>query len=531
MRIEEFKFKLYHKYANRGDVYKHWSSILDAYFQQIYGFTGKLIVYNLKYQDKDGNHKIEFIKDGEEGHVADSNRSLCMISPHKGCLKIEYSTTIENYHKFISKSGETDFEEDEKNEHVAELFSFLIYGQNDCCGALSSSLTKLDYNIQNRKLGTLLQYFKEDLARYQAAALITCTDAYFKGYNSSKNGPVDELKPHLANTMLLLKTGWTVDKLFFNPNSTNVVGVFTKNIKSYQEIEENLEVIMKIKINNNGLVKIDTEKVTIGCDPELFLKSNETGEYVPSFFVMEGDKNNPTPIGKEGHNIQCDNVMVEYGVPPSKNVEEFVKHNLFVQKYIKEEIAEKNNLKMVIFPSARFEEQNLLDERAQRFGCDPDYNAHESGTPNTVGNTKTPWRCSGGHIHVGYENHNYHTNMQIIRAMDLFLSVPLVLMEPENKRKEMYGKAGAFRHQNHGVEYRVTSNYIFSSEELMRWAYNQTIKALEFVNSPKFREFRSWYKVIDTINSKDAKQATELVNEYKELGVCILENSNKLVKS
>lgn len=136
-----------------------------------------------------------------------------------------------------------------------------------------------------------------------------------------------------------------------------------------------------------------------------------------------------------------------------------------------------------------------------------------------------------GHIHVGYENHNYKTNIAIIKAMDVFLSVPLILMEPENKRKEMYGKAGAFRHQKHGVEYRVTSNYIFSSEELMRWAYKQTIRAIKFVNSDAFKTFTDFGRVSLAIDSKDVKLAKTLIDKYKNIGVEVLESSEKLIKS
>lgn len=536
MRVEEFKFNL----CLRGDrIYKHWSDIFVSYFKQLYNIDCIMRVENLKYQNVDDKeNSIEF-ETNCSYQVTEkiSNDALCLIMPHKGCLKVTIEIPNEDYNRLYTEhnslpsdyftSGREVSIDDEDDTHI-EIASFLIYGQNNCCGASSTSSTIVESTFRNRKLGTLMQYFKEDLCRYQNSKLVTCTDVYLNSYRS-EYGPVEGLAPYLPNTKVLLNTGWKVDRLFLNPNSNNVVGLFSKIIKSYNEVEQNLEVVMKIKIQTDKLVKIDVDKVTIGCDPELFLKSKETGEYVPSFFVMEGDKNKPTDITKEGHNIQCDNVMVEYGIPPCKTEDEFVKHNLFVQNYIKEKVADPNNLAMVIFPSARFEEQNLLDERARKFGCDPDYNAHTGGTPNTVGNTDTPWRCSGGHIHVGYENHNYKTNMAIVKAMDLFLSIPLILMEPENKRKEMYGKAGAFRHQKHGVEYRVTSNFIYSSEELMRWAYQQTLKALTFVNSPEFKSCLDFGRISKAIDEKDVKLAKALISKYESIGVTVLEN--KLVKS
>lgn len=538
MREEEFKFKLVDK-ANKDYIYKKWSRTIADYFEKLYGFKAKLRIINLKYQNSDGKNVIEFETDTIEKpkYSADGiNMQLHTLMPNKGCLQIDILVPNENFKKlyidnYVLESSYFDKRSGFDDGQLRTIAGFLIYGQNNCCGASTTSSTHVNNLFSNCKLGTILQYFKEDICRYQNSKLLTCTDIYYRSYRDGIDSPIDKLAPYLPNTKVLLNTGWTVDKLFLNPNSNNVVGLFSKIIKSYDEINKNLEVVMKIKIQKDELVKVDIDKVTIGCDPELFLKSKETGEYVPSFFVMEGDKDKPTDITKDGHNIQCDNVMVEYGIPPCKNEDEFVKHNLFVQKYIKEKVADPNNLTMVIFPSARFEEQNLLDERARIFGCDPDFNAYTGGTPNTVGNTNTTWRCSGGHIHIGYENHNYTTNLAIVKAMDLFLSVPLILMEPENKRKEMYGKAGAFRHQKHGVEYRVTSNFIYSSEELMRWAYNQTIKAINFVNSEEFKNCYDFGRISKAINDKDEKLASALIEKYKSFGVEILESSKKLVKS
>ncbi len=80
----------------------------------------------------------------------------------------------------------------------------------------------------------------------------------------------------------------------------------------------------------------------------------------------------------------------------------------------------------------------------------PDFNAWVGGKPNTVGGVKGCGRSAGGHIHIGYDDFNQTTSDFIVKALDLFISVPLVIAEPENKRKEMYGKAGAYRPQPWG---------------------------------------------------------------------------------
>ena len=121
-----------------------------------------------------------------------------------------------------------------------------------------------------------------------------------------------------------------------------------------------------------------------------------------------------------------------------------------------------------------------------------------------------------GHIHVGYDDHNVVTNNYIIKALDLFLSVPLVIMEPDNRRKEMYGNAGAYRQQPWGVEYRTTSNYIFSSPELMKWAFEQVEKAIEFVNNDSLRFTLDSYSdsIYGAINKKDIKTSEALISKF-----------------
>lgn len=82
--------------------------------------------------------------------------------------------------------------------------------------------------------------------------------------------------------------------------------------------------------------------------------------------------------------------------------------------------------------------------------CDPDFNVWKDGRPNLVGRPSPGGRSAGGHIHIGYDDFNDITNNAIVKALDVFISIPLIFMEPDNKRKEMYGKAGAYRPQPWG---------------------------------------------------------------------------------
>lgn len=120
-------------------------------------------------------------------------------------------------------------------------------------------------------------------------------------------------------------------------------------------------VVKKAELKDEDL------KVTVGADPELFLKDSE-GKLVPAFLFVHGSKDNPEPISQEGHAIQHDNIMLEYNIPPCKTEDEFVKHNKFVLDYIKETICKPNNLTLSIEASAHLGEEYLTNPIALEFG-------------------------------------------------------------------------------------------------------------------------------------------------------------------
>ncbi len=67
---------------------------------------------------------------------------------------------------------------------------------------------------------------------------------------------------------------------------------------------------------------------------------------------------------------------------------------------------------------------------------------------------------------------------QLVKQLDYFLGIPSLLLDKDEERRHLYGKAGAFRPKPYGVEYRVLSNFWLKSPELMRWVYNTTHLAI-----------------------------------------------------
>jgi len=117
-----------------------------------------------------------------------------------------------------------------------------------------------------------------------------------------------------------------------------------------------------------------------------------------------------------------------------------------------------------------------------------------------------------GHIHIGYENPDTDTSIAIIQAMDLFLGVSSILLDDDTERRVMYGKAGAYRFKKYGVEYRTLSNFWIKDEQSIKWAYEQCLKMVEFINSGGI--ITNPQDIIQCINTCDKKLAEEILDDY-----------------
>lgn len=266
-------------------------------------------------------------------------------------------------------------------------------------------------------------------------------------------------------------------------------------------------------------IEQDKDKIVeflIGSDPEVFLQDRETKEIVSAIPYVMGDKHEPYQIPDlpKGCCIQTDNIMVEYCLPATKSPEEFVE-NLELCKQFTNDIIPAN-LEVVIKASGRLNEKYLKDKKSQQFGCDPDFNAWADGFQNESPSNKTNLRTCGGHIHIGYNNHSMDKSMQLIKALDIFLGVPSILLDPDKERKKMYGKAGAFRFKDYGVEYRSLSNFWIKDLELVKWTFAGVQNAINFVNRKLVNKLTDTQQnEIETcINTGDEALSHKLMNEF-----------------
>ena len=243
----------------------------------------------------------------------------------------------------------------------------------------------------------------------------------------------------------------------------------------------------------------------IGADPELFL--TRKGKLVSCIGLVPGNKWHPVQVDylPQGFTLQQDNVTLEFGIPPAGSREDFVKHiqtiKLAGRKYLKG--LSYSTESAVIMP-----DEEMQTAEAHIFGCEPDFNAWTGKENKKPSPPHKNLRSAGGHVHV----ETTLPKEQVIRAMDLFLGVPSVIMDATGgPRRQLYGAHGAYRPKPYGVEYRTLSNFWIFSPKYMKWVWDETANALATV--------ANGYDVLDTrvcecIDTGNRELAEALVKQY-----------------
>ncbi len=248
-------------------------------------------------------------------------------------------------------------------------------------------------------------------------------------------------------------------------------------------------------------------KILVGCDPEIFVKQN--GVFKSAFGLIEGDKKNPQKVNRGA--VQVDGMALEFNIDPASTETEFVINVQDVYDTICRMVP---GYEVVAVPVADFSEEYLLNQPASalELGCDPDYNAWTNrANPRPDGNR--PMRTASGHVHIGwtedtepYESAHVGRCEAVARQCDFYLGLPSLLYDSSTRRREMYGKAGAYRPKPYGVEYRTLSNAWLNSKELMAWVYRATIRATEsaIAGDNLTDRYGDIQEIINTSNTSEA---------------------------
>lgn len=246
----------------------------------------------------------------------------------------------------------------------------------------------------------------------------------------------------------------------------------------------------------------------LGADPEVFVK--KAGVLVSGFGLIAGTKKEPFPVERGA--VQVDGMALEFNIAPASNCKEFC---LNIQTVMAQLQAMVPDHEIAIQAVADFGHEYMATqpEEARELGCDPDYNAY-TGVANERPDGDRPFRTAAGHVHVGWTNGAvcdgaHHMDCQmVIKQLDYYLGVPSLLLDGDDRRRELYGKAGAYRAKPYGAEYRVLSNFWLRSPELIEWVYKQTMLAMNALDNGNIAP-----NVEQLINTNDKVAAAAIVKE------------------
>lgn len=222
---------------------------------------------------------------------------------------------------------------------------------------------------------------------------------------------------------------------------------------------------------------------TFGCDPEMFVFDPE-GRPVAADMIP-GSKEEPHKV-KFGA-VQRDGMAAEFNIDPAKDFAEFNRNISAVMQQLAGFLPEGHTLKAV--PAVRFDPEifNQATDEAKVLGCSPDFNAWTGELYPPPNDPEDPYmRCAGGHLHFGWttgaslgdDEHVAHCR-DLVKQLDWYLGAWSVRMDPDPTRRRLYGKAGACRFKDYGVEYRVLSNFWITTRARRLNVWNRMVTAID----------------------------------------------------
>ena len=258
--------------------------------------------------------------------------------------------------------------------------------------------------------------------------------------------------------------------------------------------------------------------VTVGADPEVFLLNRGSNIPRSAEGLFGGTKEKPKPMEglPNGFFIQEDNVSAEFNIPPANSMNEFMTSIALALKYTAK-IAAKNKCRLALVPDLDFPKDQLATKHAQTLGCDPDFNIWtETDNPRPV--PPELMRTAAGHVHIGWEKPDWEQVSLVGRFFDVHVTLPSILVTDKNRRRELYGKAGACRPKKYGIECRAVDNFWLQKKGWIAHTYNAVMELVDELNlnAPIVGEMLADYSgmIVQAINNHDKEMAFDLCHRF-----------------
>jgi len=241
-----------------------------------------------------------------------------------------------------------------------------------------------------------------------------------------------------------------------------------------------------------------TSRMLLGSDPEAFIVNTRTGQVVSSKRFTDGTKDKPEEL-VGGYALLNDNILIEGNVPPASTREEFIANMTQLHTFMSER-AEKRLAHLENHDCREINAELMMTDEAKEFGCSSFRDAWngliEIETPQLNNNS----RPAGCHIHIGIEDLTDYERQAIVRAFDIFVTLPSIAITGQSYRTaNLYGLLGACRLKIYGVEARSLGGHFFQPK-YFGWIYDLTFLAVDyaFKNTERINDFPNITTLIGT---------------------------------
>lgn len=210
-------------------------------------------------------------------------------------------------------------------------------------------------------------------------------------------------------------------------------------------------------------------KITIGADPEVFVRTFKDKQFIPICGLVGGTKGAPVPmVPKSTYKWLEDGAALEFNFKPTPSYETFTNMCMEIQQMASKLMSDKG-LEVVFASEADFRPGILeMFPEAMQIGCAPDFSAYDFIEGNTTPREKPDIlefgnkRFAAGHIHIGYTDKETVPREVAAMMFDAFVLLPTLRWDTQGGRRKFYGQAGLFRPKSYGIEHRSMSNWWFN---------------------------------------------------------------------
>lgn len=276
----------------------------------------------------------------------------------------------------------------------------------------------------------------------------------------------------------------------------------------------------------------------LGADPE-FAAVDERGWCVPATRVLrtidkkwgvrepvKGDsyKGPYFVFGPPGFSFQSDGASLEVNIPPDNSTQALV-DSLRATFQVGHAIVSELGLRLEMLSTIPISLDQIKAGGIElsEFGCDVDHNPYgDTVNQADVDPTTLQARFFGGHIHMsphtGMGERFYTENVyETVVALDLLVGLADVMLdgtEGAAARRKVYGRAGRYRPQKWGFEYRSPGSVYLRSPHTTAMMFELTKRATWLATNDalvyELLDVVTFTGMLDTINKADTDAATQL---------------------